>query len=128
MSARSAVHIAPMPECDDDHQQDTIVDRVDDAVVADAHAEAVASLERLGTRWARIVTEERDRTADTGPVLMVDPLQRSSGGGTEFDAVAHCQPRSAFTSSQGTFGPSSAMALSKAATSAASSRASIIRS
>ena len=91
------VHIFPAAESDDDDQQDFFVDRVDDPIVANSHSEAVATLEGSGSRRSRVFTQQRDGALNAGSVLRVDATQCLDRRRPQLDAVAHCQPRSAFT-------------------------------
>jgi len=110
----------------DDHQQHVILDRVDDPVIADPDTKTWPTLEGACTRRSRILGEHRDCALDPTANLRVELAQGAGCRRTKLDAIrAHCQPRSALTCSQGMFGPSSAIASSKAATSSASSRAAI---
>jgi hypothetical protein len=91
------VDIAPVPDGDDDDQQDVISDRVDDAVVADADPEAGSSSQRACCGRTRVLSEERDGTLDALADRRIELLQRANRSGTQLDAVAHAQPRSALT-------------------------------
>lgn len=113
-----------MAEPDDDHREDSIVDRVDDAVVTNTYAQAVPSLECPGAGGTWVVCEQPDRALNAGADFGVELAQCSDRGWSKRDAVlAQTQPRSDLTCSQGMLGPSSAIAASKAATSSASSSA-----
>jgi len=103
------VHVASMSNRDDHHEQDIVVNQVQDAVDADADAEALPAPELPGRRRPRIACQQSDRTADSRTNLRVDT-------------------RSAWTFSQGMFSPGSARAASNAAMSSSSSSAVIIRS
>jgi len=117
-----------MTERDHCDNKDVVIDRVDDAVIPDANSESGAPLKCFGTWWPWILTEECDRAANAVTILMVNLLQRTNCGRTQFDLVGHVQPRSAFTWAQGILGPSSAIASSNATTSSEYSSASSIRS
>ncbi len=100
------------------------MDRVDDAIVADADAVGGPTSECPGSGRTRILGEEGDRPLDAGSDVRMELSECPERGWADLDPVAaHDQPSSAFTSSQGMFGPSSAIAASKAATSSASSAA-----
>ena len=95
---RSAVvYVAAMTEGDDCDDEDVVVDRVDDAVVADADSQTGTSLEGFGTWRPRIFTQERDRAADAVAILMIYSFQRANCRRAQLDLVGHIQPRSAFT-------------------------------
>ena len=118
------VDVASMAKPDDDHQQHVVLDRVDDPVVADPDTKTRPTSQGACTRRARILGEQRDCTLDPTANLRVEVVHGADCRRTKLDAIrAHSQPRSALTCSQGIFGPSSAIAASKAATSSASSRA-----
>lgn len=80
--------------CDD---EDVVVDRIDDAVVTDAHPEAGAPLERFSPWRPWILTQERDCPTYSVAILMIDSLQRANCSRTQLDLITHVQPRSAFT-------------------------------
>lgn len=86
-----------MPDGHDDDQKDVVLNRVDDAVVTDANAEAGSSPERTCRRWTGILSEERDGTLDAPAYWWIKLLQRANRGRAQLDAKAHVQPRSAFT-------------------------------
>jgi hypothetical protein len=60
-----------VPEGHDDNKQNVILNRVDDAGVADTDPYTGAALERLGSGWSRILTEQRDGTTDSVAILMI---------------------------------------------------------
>jgi len=72
------VDVAAVTERNHDDEQDVILDRVDDPVVDDAHAEARSPLEGLRPRRAQILTEQCDRPTDPVAIPMVDLLQRTN--------------------------------------------------
>ena len=118
------VHVAPMTQPHHDHHQYVVLDRVDDAVIADADTKARAAPEGPCTWRSRIVGEQGDRAVDATANLRVELAQVARRGRSKLDPIsAHTQPRSALTCSQGMFGPSSAIAASKATMSSASSKA-----
>ncbi len=118
------VDVASVPKADDDDQQHVVLDGVDDAVIAHADPESGTALKCTCARRARVLGEQRDRTLNPTADLGVELAQSAYGGWAKLDAIgAHSQPRSALTCAQGMFGPSSAIASSKAATSSASSNA-----
>ncbi len=109
-----------------DDQQHVVLDGVDDAVVPDPDTESRTPLQGSRARWPRILGQQCDGAVDSSPNVGIELAERTGCGGTKLDAVgAHSQPRSALTCSHGMFGPSSAIAASKATTSSASSRAAI---
>jgi len=125
----AVVNVAPVPERNDDHKQDLVSDRVDDAVVTDTNAKSGSAPHRSSGRRARIPRQECDCSLQTSTCRRVELAQRSEGGRPQFDPVrGHSQPRSAFACSQGMFAPSSAIAASNARASSASSNAAINRS
>ena len=118
------VDIPSMSKPHNDHQQHVVLDRVDDAVIADPDTKTRPTLKHTCTRRARMLGEQSDRTLDPTANLRVELAQRPDCPRAKLDAIrAHSQPRSALTCSQGMLGPSSAIAASKAATSSTSSRA-----
>ena len=118
------VHVAPMSKPHDDHQQHLVLDCVDDSVIAYPDAKTGPALKRTCTWRTRFLGEQRDCTLNPPANLRVELAQSAECRRTELDAIrAHSQPRSALTCSHGMFGPSSAVAVSKAATSSASSQA-----
>ncbi len=118
------VDIATLSDPHDNHQQYVVLDHVNDPITTDADTQARPTLESTRTRRARILGEHSDCTLDAPPNLRVELAQGADCRWTKLDAVrAHSQPRSALTCAQGMFGPSSAIAASKAATSSASSSA-----
>ena len=123
------VDLPTVPKGNYDYQEYVVFNRVDDAVAADPDPQPGPPPQRASRRWSRVFSQERDRALDAPANLRVELSQRANGRRPKFYAVlAQSQPRSALTSSQGMFGPSSSMAESKAATSSASSSASIISS
>src|SRR6478735_393919 len=113
-----------MAEGDDHDQQNVVLHGVNDPIVPNPNAQARPAPERARPRWSGILGQEGYRTLNAWPHLRVEPAQRSDGGRADLDAIGrHAQPRSTFTVAQGMFGPSSAMASSKAATSSTSSSA-----
>ena len=86
---------SPVPERHDDDQQDVVLDCVDDAVVADAHAHAGSPAERPCRRWARILGEESDGALDATSDGRVELPERTESSRAQLDAVGHAQPRSA---------------------------------
>ena len=95
---RSAVvDVAAVSECDHRDDENVIVDGVDDAVIPDPNPETWAPLECFGPWRPWVLTEECDCPANAVAVLMADSPQRANCGRTQLDAVAHFQPRSAFT-------------------------------
>lgn len=118
------VYVASMSEPHDDHHEHVVLDGVDDPVVADPDTKTRPTLQRACPRGSRILGEQRDCALDPAANLRVELAQGADCRRAKLDAIrAHSQPRSALTCSQGMFGPSSAIAASKAATSSASSRA-----
>ncbi len=92
-----------------DYQQNIILKRVENAVVADANSEPGSALKSLGAAWPRSLTEQSDRAADSVAVLMIYVLQLANFSGAQFDPKRHTQSRSDLTCDHGIFGPSSAI-------------------
>lgn len=86
-----------MPEGDDNDEQHVILNCVDDAIVADAHAKTRPPLKCLGARRPWVVAQKGDCATDSVTMLMVDPFERARRGRRDLDAVGHYQPRSALT-------------------------------
>lgn len=118
-----------MPERHDDDEEHIDLDGVDDSVVTDSDAKSSSAPQGSRSWRSGVVRQQEDRALNTPAILRVEPAEGSHRRGPQLDAVlAHSQPRSAFTCSQGIFGPSSTIAASNAATSSASSKAAIISS
>ena len=108
----------------DDHQEHVVFDCVDDAAIADPDTKTWPTLESTCARRSRILGEQGDCALDATTKLRIELAQGAGCRRTQLNAIrAHSQPRSALTCSHGMFGPSSAIAASKAATSSASSSA-----
>jgi hypothetical protein len=89
------VDVAAMAERYDDNQKNTLVDGVDDAVVADAypHPGAGTTVQSFCARRAGILTEQGDRPADAIPICGVDVAQGLERCGPDLDPVrAHSVP------------------------------------
>ena len=93
----AVVYMAAMTERDDCDDEDVVVDRVDDAVVADADSHAGTSLEGFGAWRTGILSKERDRPTNAASILMVYSLQSANCRRAKLDLVGHTQPRSALT-------------------------------
>ena len=93
----AAVYMAAMTERDDCDDEDVVVDRVDDAVVADSDSHAGTSLEGFGAWRTGILSKERDRPTNAASILMVYSLQSANCRRAKLDLVGHTQPRSALT-------------------------------
>ena len=120
------VNVASVSEPDDDDQQDVVLNGVEEAVVADSNSKTWSALYCARTGRARIFGKQSNRASDASTDRGVELAQGTDGTWAELDPIsAHAQPRSALTCSQGMFGPSSAIAWSKAAASSASSNACI---
>lgn len=118
------VDVASVAERDHHHEEHVVLDRVEDAVVADADAETGPASKGTGSRRAGVLRQQRDSSLDAMPDRWVELAKGSRGRRAQLDTVpAQTHPRSALACSQGMFGPSSAIAASKAATSSASSSA-----
>jgi len=114
---------------DDGDNEYTVVDRVDDPVVADPQPVSRATLQLARRGWPWILAEKRDPTLDPRLDASVDLLELSECCWAELDGVCgHAQPRSCLTVSQGMLWPSSAIVSSNAAMSRTSSNASSISS
>jgi hypothetical protein len=126
-AASVSVDVATMSKRDRDDKQNVAVNRVDDPVVTDPNVRTWTALQRTGGRRTRIVCQQSDGTLEATTDGRVKLAYCPYSGRSQLDPViAHVQPRSTLTSSQGMFGPSSAIAASKAATSSASSNAAAI--
>lgn len=86
-----------MPKRDNNDEQYVILNCVDDAIVADAHAKTRPPLKRLGTRRSRVVAQKRYCSANSVAMLVADSFEGASRGRRDLDAVSHYQPRSALT-------------------------------
>lgn len=120
----AVVDVAAVPERDDNDEEHVVLNGVDDAIVTDPNAESWSAFQGSGGRWTRVLRQKCDRALDPATDRRVELAQRSYGRWSQLDPVfAHSQPRSAFTWSQGMFGPSSSIAASNATMSSASSAA-----
>ncbi len=120
------VDVASMPKPHDDDQQHVVLDGVNNSIVTDSDSKTRPALQSTCTWRARILREQSDCALNSPASLRVEFAQGADGRRSKLDAIgAHSQPRSALTCSHGMFGPSSAIATSKPATSSASSRAAI---
>lgn len=115
-----------MTDGDHDNDKQSVLDRVDDAVVANPNSPPGSSA-KLTRGWGpRILSQQSDCASQAIASLRFDLAQLTRSGRSELDPVAaHAQPRSCFTCSQGMLAPSSAIAVSKAEMSSISSSASI---
>lgn len=126
MIASAVVDLASVPERHYDDQEHIVGDGVDDAVIPSADSKAWSAPQSASRRWTWILCQQGDGALDARPDLRVELAQGPGGRRSKLDTVlGHAQPRSALTCSHGTFGPSSSIAASKAATSSTSSRAAI---
>ncbi len=124
--ALSVVDVSSVPDRNDDNHKSVVLNRVDDAVVPHANPESRPATQGTRCRGPRVVRQEGDCSLDTWANVRVEFAECPDRGRAQFYPIeAHAKPRSALTCSQGMLGPSSAIAASKAATSSASSRASI---
>lgn len=120
----AVVDVSSVSQANDDHEEDVILDGVDDPVVPDTKSEGRPSPERAGVGRVWVLGQERYRPSEPLLNLGVELSQGSCCVRTEFDPVAlQSHPRSALTCSQGMFAPSSDMASSNAVTSSISSSA-----
>ena len=85
-----------MSECDDNDQQDVVLDSEENAIAADSNSEPNSASEGASSGWTRVLAEQRNGTVDSSAVLRVDLAQRPERRRTHLDAIRH-QPRSAFT-------------------------------
>lgn len=119
------VDVPAVPERHHHHEENVVANGVEDAIVAYPDSVAWPPTQRPGRWRPRVLSQQSDRPMNTRADRGVQLLQGSNGGRTKLDPVAaHVQPRSALTRSHGMLSLSSAIALSKAATSSASSMAS----
>jgi len=86
-----------MAESHDDDQQNVVLNCVHDAVVANTHPETRSAVKRSGSGWARIFSEQSNRTSNSIAILMIYSPQRANCGRSQLDAIGHIQPRSALT-------------------------------
>lgn len=93
----AVVYMAAMTERDDCDDEDVVVDRIGDAVVADADSHAGTSLEGFGAWRTGILSKKRDRPTNAASILMVYSLQSANCRRAQLDLVGHTQPRSALT-------------------------------
>ena len=113
-----------MAERHDDHHEYVVGHGVDNAVVTHPDPETGSTLQSTSGRWTRVVRQQCDGALKPVTNRRIELSEGSNSRGPHLDAVlAHIQPRSALTCSHGMFGPSSAIAASKAAMSSASSKA-----
>jgi hypothetical protein len=123
------IDVASVTNCHDHNEEDSIVDRVNDPVVA--HPQPIAG---PSSKWARrwrtwILSEKCDGALNARLHGAVNLANLTQSCWPELDPkVGHDQPRSIFTCSQGMLFPSSANAASNATTSCNSSKASSISS
>lgn len=113
-----------VPECNDDDEQDIILDGVDNAVVTHPDSVGVAGSELLCAWGSGVLAKQGDCPPNSRGVRSRDGTQSFDRAGPKLNAIGHCQPRSALTCSQGMLSPSSASASSKACSSSRSSNAS----
>jgi hypothetical protein len=107
-----------VPNGDDHDEEDTVINGVDDSIVA--HPEPISGTpsQRTGRGRTRIVSEQRNSALYAGLDYTIILSKLTQSRRPELDLiVAHDQPRSIFTCSQGMLLPSSAIALSNATTS-----------
>jgi len=111
-----------MTERYDNHEEDIVVDSVDDAVIADAYPKSGSASQRSGCGWSWVMGKKCDCPLNAGSDILVEFAQGSHRRWADSNAVgAHVQPRSTLTCSQGMFSAFSAIASSKASASSASS-------
>jgi hypothetical protein len=126
---RLFVDVSTMTECDDDNQENSVVNGVKNAIVPYSESITVATSKRARGRRSRIFGEEQNSPLDPRLRRTINLAKFSNRGRSEFNPiVVHDQPRSLFTCSHGMLAPISARAVSKAATSCDSSNASSISS
>ena len=97
-----AVHLATVANGEDENYQDSVVDLVDDAVVAGAHAPlTVPSDKLLGASWAGLLGKQFNDSLNPALSAAIQLTQLTGRRRAELDLVGHASPRSALTSSQG---------------------------
>ncbi len=82
-----AVDVAPMADPDDQDDEAVILDRVQDAVLADADAPDVIGAAELHGSCARIGREGVNPSTDAALNRAIELRQRLRGGGQELDGV-----------------------------------------
>jgi hypothetical protein len=118
-----------MPECDNHDQENSIVNGVQNPIVPYSESIAIATTKWPRGRRSRVLGKEGDGPSNPWLRRTINLSKFSKSRRPEFNPiVAHDQPRSLFTCSQGMLAPVSASAMSKAATSCDSSSASSISS
>jgi hypothetical protein len=112
------IDVASMTDSDDNDEKNSVIDRVNDSVVA--NSEPITRPTTKGSRSRRtwILCEKCDRTLNARLYRAINFAKFAHGRWPKLDAVVgHDQPRSIFTCSQGMLFPSSLKAASNAATS-----------
>ena len=123
----SLIDVTSMPDSDYYNQQHSVIDGVDDSVIANPKAIAISSSKGPRGRRARILSEECYRPLNSRLRRTIYLAKFSKCSWPKFNSVlAHGQPRSLFTCSHGMLPPSSVSAASNAITSSDSSSASSI--
>jgi hypothetical protein len=85
-----------------ENEESTVVDLMDDPVVACAHPPPSCSTdEALGGRWSRMLCEQPEHCLDTTPDRRVERAELSGGCRRQLNDVGHDRPSSALTTSQG---------------------------
>lgn len=98
LTCATAVHVFSVPQSNDNNQQDVVLNRVNDAVIADPHAHAGPTLKCPGGRRTRVLAQEGNCSLYSAAVLVVHAAQGLHSRRSQLDAVtAHTQPRSALT-------------------------------
>ena len=106
-------------EDEDEDEQMLVVYPIDDAVAAGSYSPLAGPADELGARWGpRVDRDQIDSSLDATSCLMVELPQLPGRGRGQCDLVAHANPRSALTSSQG-IGASPVACISARACSAA---------
>ena len=123
------INVAAVPDCHNHNQQNVVMNRVKDPVIANSQSEAVSPTKRTRRRRAWIKRQECNGALNSRLNRAIDFPKFTQGCRTKLNLVlGHPRPRSLRTCSHGMFSPSSSNEASKAALSWDSSRASCMAS
>ncbi len=102
----------------DNDEQNSVIDGVEDPVIADSESITISSTKLARGGWTGILCKQRDCTMKARLHRSVNLTEFTQCRRAELNLVfAHSQPRSALTWSQGILSPDSPIAASNAATS-----------
>lgn len=89
-SGLRSVHVAPVAQAQDEHDQFVVFNVVHHSVVADSDPQLpVSALQGDATWWARIVRELLDRLENAPGGLLIELAERLSRRGDVGDPVRH---------------------------------------